>query len=185
MPQETTNEICCPWPVAPALLLAGCSHPQPVSCAPAPPPISAGAVYQQGFHDGFEAARHDVAANRPPAFDAHPRFRNPPVPPPAIRSTGGVQRRVHAVSAPVSRSAGLLTTGWGRMRAVLCPHTARLGTVLGETFAEAVACGTKHLLSFAALFQIAVAIACGVWLCTRFESGRTTRQARVSCILRL
>lgn len=70
--------------VAPVLFVAGCSHPQPVYVAPPPPPISAGAVYQQGLHDGFEAARHDVADGRPPVFDHHPRFRNPPVPPPAI-----------------------------------------------------------------------------------------------------
>ena len=38
----------------------------------------------QGMHDGFEAARRDVADGRPPVFDRHPRFRNPPVPPPAI-----------------------------------------------------------------------------------------------------
>src|SRR5579875_2005494 len=69
---------------APALLLAGCSHPQPLYYAPPPPPVSASAVWQQGWHDGFEAARHDVAAGRPPVFDHHPRFRNPPVPPPAI-----------------------------------------------------------------------------------------------------
>ncbi len=65
-------------------LLAGCSHPRPVYYAPPPPPLSPGVVYQQGMHDGFEAARHDVAEGRPPVFDRHPRFRNPPVPPPAI-----------------------------------------------------------------------------------------------------
>ncbi len=40
-------------------------------------------VYQQGVRDGFEAARRDVATQRPPVFDRHPRYRNPPVPPPA------------------------------------------------------------------------------------------------------
>ena len=29
------------------------------------------------------AARNDVANGRPPSFDHHPRYRNPPVPPPA------------------------------------------------------------------------------------------------------
>lgn len=70
--------------LVPALLAAGCSHPRPVYYGPPPPAISPAAVYQQGFHDGFEAARRDVADGRPPVFDHHPRFRNPPVPPPAI-----------------------------------------------------------------------------------------------------
>jgi hypothetical protein len=65
-----------------ALLLAGCSHPQPVYYPPPPPSVSA--VYQQGFHDGYDAARRDVAEGRPPNFEHHPRFRNPPVPPPAV-----------------------------------------------------------------------------------------------------
>jgi hypothetical protein len=68
-----------------ASLLAGCSHPQPVY-APPPPPINYQVVEQQGMHDGFEAARHDVASGRPPAFNHHPRFRHPPVPPPAFAS---------------------------------------------------------------------------------------------------
>jgi predicted small lipoprotein YifL len=66
---------------AAVLTLAGCSHPQPVYYPPPPP--AASAIFQHGFHDGFEAARGDVASGRPPAFDHHPRFRNPPVPPPA------------------------------------------------------------------------------------------------------
>ncbi len=65
------------------LLLAGCSHPRPVAYYPPPPP-AVDTVARQGFHDGFEAARHDVATGQPPIFDHHPRFRNPPVPPPAI-----------------------------------------------------------------------------------------------------
>ena len=69
-----------------ACLLAGCSHPQPVYAPPPPPAIDFQAIEQQGQHDGFEAARNDVAGNRPPAFDHHPRFRNPPVPPPAFQA---------------------------------------------------------------------------------------------------
>ncbi len=42
------------------------------------------AIQQQGYHDGFEAARHDVETGQPPIFDHHPRWRNPPVPPPGI-----------------------------------------------------------------------------------------------------
>jgi hypothetical protein len=59
-----------------AALLAGCAHPQPVY-APPPPGVQ---IHDQGIHDGFEAARSDVAANRPPSFAAHPRYRRPPVP---------------------------------------------------------------------------------------------------------
>jgi hypothetical protein len=70
--------------LAAAALLAGCSHPQPVYVpAPPPPPsLNYGAIETQGAHDGFEAAQHDVATNRPPLLEHHPRFRNPPVPPP-------------------------------------------------------------------------------------------------------
>jgi hypothetical protein len=67
-----------------AIFLAGCSHPQPVYMAPPPPALSPSSVFQQGTHDGFEAARRDVAEGRPPIFDHHPRFRHPPVPPPAF-----------------------------------------------------------------------------------------------------
>ena len=63
------------------LALAGCAHPPPPYYPPPPPPAASSAA-QQGFHDGFDAARRDIADNRPPRFDHHPRFRNPPVPPP-------------------------------------------------------------------------------------------------------
>ena len=66
---------------AAALIATGCSHPQPVAYGPPPPAIE---VHNQGIHDGFEAARNDVAAGRPPSFEAHPRYRNPPVPRPAF-----------------------------------------------------------------------------------------------------
>ncbi|MGO9492640.1 MAG: hypothetical protein ACLPH3_13115 [Terracidiphilus sp.] len=61
--------------------LAGCSHPQPVVYAPPPPAFTE--IAQRGYHDGVEAARHDIAAGRAPNAERHPRFRNPPVPPPA------------------------------------------------------------------------------------------------------
>ena len=64
------------------VLLSGCGHTTAVVYAPPPPPAWS-TVQQQGFHDGFEAARHDVANSVPPSFERHPRFRNPPVPPPA------------------------------------------------------------------------------------------------------
>ncbi|MGD0730802.1 MAG: hypothetical protein ABR956_06025 [Terracidiphilus sp.] len=76
------------WIALAALLLpislAGCSHPAPVVyAAPPPPPPEYSAIGQRGYHDGFEAARRDVAQGRPPGVEKHPRFRNPPVPPPA------------------------------------------------------------------------------------------------------
>jgi len=65
------------------LSLAGCSHPHPVAVY-APPPPAADAA-RQGYNDGSQAARRDVAEGRPPHFEHHPRFRNPPVPPPLFR----------------------------------------------------------------------------------------------------
>lgn len=62
-------------------LLAGCSHPQPVY---GPPPPDFSQIAQQGFHDGMQAARRDISAGRAPDVKRHPRFRNPPVPPPAF-----------------------------------------------------------------------------------------------------
>ena len=67
-----------------ASALAGCSHPQPVYYPPPPPVLDYQAVQAQGQHDGFDAARRDVQTGRPPVFNHHERFRNPPVPPPAI-----------------------------------------------------------------------------------------------------
>uniref|UniRef100_A0A7V4XUB7 Lipoprotein n=1 Tax=Acidobacterium capsulatum TaxID=33075 RepID=A0A7V4XUB7_9BACT len=62
------------------LLLAGCAHPQPY---PAPPPPGV-QIAHQAYHQGFEAGRHDMRAGLPPDVNRHPRFRRPPVPPPAI-----------------------------------------------------------------------------------------------------
>ena len=64
------------------LAVAGCGHPT-VVYAPPPPPAEFSQIAQQGFHDGFEAARRDVTRNVPPGVEKHPKFRNPPVPPPA------------------------------------------------------------------------------------------------------
>ena len=65
--------------------LAGCSHPQPVYYPPPPPPPaveapSPSAVWAQGQRDGYEAARNDVARQRPPVMERHGLFRRPPVP---------------------------------------------------------------------------------------------------------
>ena len=75
------NKLLCALALSAAALLAGCSHPQPIYYPP-PPSLNYQAIEQQGAHDGFEAAQHDVQQGRPPVFDHHPRFRNPPVPPP-------------------------------------------------------------------------------------------------------
>jgi len=67
------------------LALVGCSHPQPVYYAPPPPPPPAfRTVAQEGFHDGFQAARQDVTDQRPLVVERHERFHNPPVPPEAF-----------------------------------------------------------------------------------------------------
>jgi hypothetical protein len=63
------------------LAFVGCSHPAPYY--PPPPPAAYTEIARQGFHDGVEAANHDIRAGRPPDFARHPRFRRPPVPPPA------------------------------------------------------------------------------------------------------
>ncbi|WP_446743117.1 hypothetical protein [Silvibacterium acidisoli] len=64
------------------LVLAGCSHPKPVYYPPPPPAYSQ--IAAQGYHDGFQAARRDASAGLPPDPARHPRFRRPPVPPPAF-----------------------------------------------------------------------------------------------------
>jgi hypothetical protein len=66
------------------IALTACSHPQPVAYYPPPPPATWTEIARQGFHDGVEAARRDIAAGRSPNAERHPRFRNPPVPPPAF-----------------------------------------------------------------------------------------------------
>jgi hypothetical protein len=65
------------------LTVAGCAHRVVVYAAP-PPPVEFNEIARQGFNDGFEAARRDVAHNVPPGVEKHPKFRNPPVPPPAV-----------------------------------------------------------------------------------------------------
>jgi hypothetical protein len=72
------------WIALPALLLpialAGCA-PRPVAVYGGPPPALADANHQ-GFNDGVAAAQRDLAEGRPLKVEHHPRFRNPPVPPP-------------------------------------------------------------------------------------------------------
>jgi hypothetical protein len=91
--------------ISAALLLAGCSHPQPVYYAPPPPALNYQAIAQQGFRDGFDAARHDVATGHPPVFDHNARWRRPPVPPPGFDAyrrgfTDGYNRYLHPTPPP-------------------------------------------------------------------------------------
>ncbi|MGD0910804.1 MAG: hypothetical protein ABR928_02860 [Terracidiphilus sp.] len=65
-------------------LLAGCSHRTVVYVQAPPPNPNFSAAAQQGYNDGVAAARRDIVHNRPPDLEHHPRFRNPPVPPPAF-----------------------------------------------------------------------------------------------------
>ena len=65
------------------IALTACSHPRPVAYYPPPPPPAWTEIARQGFHDGVEAGRRDVAAGRSPDAERHPRFRRPPVSPPA------------------------------------------------------------------------------------------------------
>ncbi len=85
------------------LAVAGCSHPRPVVYAPPPPGLSP--VAQQGFHDGFLAARRDMRHELPPNVQRHPRFRNPPVPPPAFVDyrhgfRAGYEQAIHGGPGP-------------------------------------------------------------------------------------
>lgn len=68
--------------LASPLAIAGCAHR--TYYAPAPPPAVAADFGQMGYHDGYEAARRDVARQMPPDLRHHQNFRRPPVPPPAI-----------------------------------------------------------------------------------------------------
>lgn len=81
------------WCAFPALLmllfLAGCAHPQPAynpPPPPGPPPGDYRGPGQQGLYDGYQAAKDDIAAQRPPNVEAQDLFRNPPVPPEAAEA---------------------------------------------------------------------------------------------------
>jgi hypothetical protein len=61
------------------LLIAGCAeHERSYHSAPYAPAYER--FGERGFHDGFEAARHDISNGRRPDADRHGKFRNPPVP---------------------------------------------------------------------------------------------------------
>ena len=67
------------------LALAGCAHHTTVVyAAPPPPPAEFSPAAQQGYNEGVDAARRDINHGLPPDINRHPRFRRPPVPPPAM-----------------------------------------------------------------------------------------------------
>jgi hypothetical protein len=76
------------WIALGALLLplglAGCTHRTVVVYNAPPPPAAYSEAGRQGYNDGVAAAQRDLADGRPLVVDRHPRFRNPPVPPPLI-----------------------------------------------------------------------------------------------------
>lgn len=57
--------------------MAGCDPAPPPYYAPPPP----AAIANEAYHNGYEAARRDMAQGWPPQVDRHPRFQNPPAPP--------------------------------------------------------------------------------------------------------
>jgi len=54
--------------------------PPPGAWQPVEPPGSWSHAWHSGFHDGVEAARHDIDAGRPPDPDRHDKFRHPDLP---------------------------------------------------------------------------------------------------------
>jgi hypothetical protein len=70
---------------APAMTLYGQDGPPPPpppgAWQPQEPPGSWSQIWHQGFHEGVEAARHDIQSGRPADPDHHESFRHPNVPP--------------------------------------------------------------------------------------------------------
>ena len=61
------------------LALAGCAeHERSYYSGPYAPAYEQ--FGQRGFHDGFDAGRHDLSRGWRPDIDRHGDFRNPPVP---------------------------------------------------------------------------------------------------------
>jgi len=54
--------------------------PPPGAWEPQEPPGSWSNAWHSGFHDGIDAARHDVDAGRPPDPRRHDKFRHPDLP---------------------------------------------------------------------------------------------------------
>lgn len=63
-----------------ALVVHAQGPPPPGTWSPDEPQGSWSHAWHSGFHDGVEAARHDVEAGRPPDPDRHDTFRHPDLP---------------------------------------------------------------------------------------------------------
>lgn len=65
--------------LSPALMTgtALTAHAQEGYWQPDEPPGQWSGAWHSGFHDGIEAARHDIDAHRPPDPDRHDTFRHP------------------------------------------------------------------------------------------------------------
>jgi hypothetical protein len=85
------------------VVLVGCGHPAYYAPPPPRPPSPYAEIARHGFQDGVQAAQRDIRAGRPPDFARHPRFRNPPVPPPALED---YRRGFRDGYAQVMRSVG-------------------------------------------------------------------------------
>jgi hypothetical protein len=85
--------------------LTGCYYPQRVVYVSPPPPPSYSEIGRRGYRDGSAAARRDINAGLPPDLNRHPRFRDPPVPPPAVEDYRhgfrvGYERIIHPAPPP-------------------------------------------------------------------------------------
>jgi hypothetical protein len=72
--------------------------PPPGAWEPVEPQGSWSQVWHSGFHDGVDAARHDIEAGRPPDPHRHDKFRHPDLPPDQRHDfREGFQRGYHMV----------------------------------------------------------------------------------------
>lgn len=70
--------------------------PPPGAWQPQEPPGNWSQIWHQGFHEGVEAARHDLQEGRPPNPEHHERYRHPELPPPQRRDfREGFRRGYH------------------------------------------------------------------------------------------
>jgi hypothetical protein len=68
-------------PAMTAVAVAQQGPPPPGAWEPQEPQGNWSQAWHSGFHEGVEAARHDMQAGRQPDPDHHERFRHPDVPP--------------------------------------------------------------------------------------------------------
>ena len=68
----TLKKIAAISALAIPFALAGCTHTQTVVYTPPPPPAELSPAAQQGYHDGIDAARRDIARSRRPMCSVTP-----------------------------------------------------------------------------------------------------------------